>query len=118
DGNGAFFLILAGSVAVVEEPKEGERVIGVHGPRRFLGELGLITGQAVFVTAVVGGPGEGLVGSAQLLQQIVTQDQVLGDLILRAFIMRRSILIGLGIGIRIVGSRYSPDTRRIREFAI
>ena len=43
---------------------------------------------------------------------------MLGDLILRAFIMRRSILIGLGAGFRIVGSRYSPDTHRLREFAI
>src|ERR1700716_472447 len=32
--------------------------------------------------------------------------------------MRRSILIGLGVGFRIVGSRYSPDTRRLRDFAI
>jgi thioredoxin reductase (NADPH) len=118
EGTCDFYVILEGKVALVEESDAGEQTIGVHGPRRFLGELGLITGQAVFVTAVVREPGEVLVVSQQLLKQIVTQDQVLGDLILRAFIMRRSILIGLGIGIRIVGSRYSPDTRRIREFAI
>ena len=40
-----------------------------------------------------------------------------GDLVLRAFLLRRSILIGLGAGLRIVGSRYSPDARRLREFA-
>jgi thioredoxin reductase (NADPH) len=118
DGNGDFFIILAGKVVVVEESEEGERVVGVHGPRRFLGELGLITGQAVFVTAIVREPGEVLVVSSECLREIVTQDVVLGDLILRALIMRRAVMIGLGVGFRIVGSRYTPDTRRLREFAI
>ena len=118
DGNGGFFVILAGKVAVVEESEEGERVVGVHGPGRFLGELGLLTGQAVFVTAIMRMPGEVLVVSAEYLREIVTQDVVLGDLILRALIMRRAVMIGLGVGFRIIGSRYSPDTRRLREFAI
>jgi thioredoxin reductase (NADPH) len=118
DGNCDFFVILEGKVAVTEQASDEERLIGVHGPRRFLGELGLITGQSVFVTAVVVEPGEVLVVAANRLREIVTGDQVLGDLILRAFIMRRAILIGLGAGFRIVGSRYSPDTHRLREFAI
>jgi thioredoxin reductase (NADPH) len=118
DGNCDFFVILEGKVAVVEESLAGEEVIGVHGPGRFLGELGLITGQAVFVTAIVREPGEVLVVPQERLREIVTHDLVLGDLILRAMIMRRAILIGLGIGLRIVGSRYSPDTRRLRDFAI
>ena len=118
DGNCDFFVILEGKVAVVEESGTGQEVIGVHGPGRFLGELGLITGQAMFVTAVVREPGEVLVVPQARLREIVTHDPVLGDMILRAMIMRRSILIGLGIGFRIVGSRFSPDTRRLRDFAI
>ena len=117
DGTGDFFVIVEGKVAVVEESGAGRRTIGVHGPRRFLGELGVLTGQAVFLTAVVREAGKVLVLNAETLRKIVTQDQVLGDLILRAFILRRSILIGLGVGIRIIGSRHSPDTRRLREFA-
>jgi thioredoxin reductase (NADPH) len=118
DGNCDFFVIVEGKVAVVERSSTGERVIGVHGPRRFLGELGLVTGQAVFVTAVVQEPGDVLAVRRDVLREIVTHDPGLGDLILRALIMRRSILIGLGVGFRIVGSRYSPDTRRLRDFAI
>jgi thioredoxin reductase (NADPH) len=118
EGTGDFFVIVEGKVAVVEESSGGRRTIGIHGPRRFLGELGLLTGQAVFLTAVVREPGKVLVVKAEILRKIVTQDQVLGDLILRSFILRRSILIGLGVGIRIIGSRHSPDTRRLREFAI
>ncbi len=59
-----------------------------------------------------------LVVTANRLREIVTGDQVMGDLILRAFIMRPAILVGLGAGFRIVGSRYSPDTHRLRDFAI
>jgi thioredoxin reductase (NADPH) len=118
DGNRDFFVILDGKVAVIEESTDEERVIGVHGPRRFLGELGLVTGQSVFATAAVAESGEVLVVPANRLREIVMGDQVLGDLILRAFIMRRAILIGMGAGFRIVGSRYSPDTHRLREFAI
>jgi thioredoxin reductase (NADPH) len=51
------------------------------------------------------------------LRDLVARDPAFGDLILRAYLLRRSILIGLGTGLRIVGSRYSPDTRRVRDFA-
>jgi thioredoxin reductase (NADPH) len=51
------------------------------------------------------------------LRELVASDEALGDLILRALLLRRSIPVGLGTGFRIVGSRYSPDTRRLREFA-
>ncbi|MEV7010868.1 FAD-dependent oxidoreductase [Streptosporangium sp. NPDC051022] len=108
-----FFVILAGKVAVIE----GERVTLVHGPGRFLGELGTLTGQRAFVTSVVCEAGEVLAVPLEDLRRIVTHDPELGDLILRAFmIRRRSLLIGGGTGLRIIGSRYSPGSRRLREF--
>ncbi|HEY4028518.1 MAG TPA: FAD-dependent oxidoreductase [Candidatus Dormibacteraeota bacterium] len=112
-----FFVILDGKVAVVDEFGTDERLIRVHGPGRFVGELGLLTGQAVFLTAVVREPGEVLVVPLDRLRALVTRDTQLGDVILRAFLIRRSLLVGLGAGLRIVGSRYSPDARRLREFA-
>ena len=51
-----------------------------------------------------------------LARELVARDQGIGELILRAYLIRRSILIGLGAGLRIIGSRYSPDTRRLRDF--
>ena len=92
-------------------------MIAVHGPGRFLGEVGLLTGQAAFFTAVVHEPGEVLALPVERLHEVVVREPGLGDLILHAFLLRRSMLIGLGAGFRIVGSRYSPDTRRLREFA-
>lgn len=112
-----FYAIAEGKVAVVEGYGSEERVIAVHGPGRFLGELGLLIGQPAFLTAVVREPGEVVVVPVDRLRQLVVDDPTLGDLILRAYLPRRSVLIELGSGFRIVGSRHSPDTRRLREFA-
>jgi thioredoxin reductase (NADPH) len=113
-----FVVILSGIVKIVEGFGScSERVISVHGPRRFLGELNLLTGQTVFVTAVVAESGEVLVVPVDRLRQVVARKPGIGDLILRAYLLRRSWLIGLGTGLKIIGSAYSPDTRRIREFA-
>jgi len=68
-------------------------------------------------TAVVREPGEVLVVPVERLRALVTHDTVLGDIVLHAYLLRREMLIGLEAGFQIVGSRYSPDTRRLREFA-
>lgn len=112
-----FVVILRGKVAVVETYGREQRTIAVHGPGRFLGELGLLTGQAGFVTAVVREPGQVLAVPADEVRTLVAGDPSLGDLILRAYLTRRTLLIGLDAGFRIIGSRYSPDARRLREFA-
>jgi thioredoxin reductase (NADPH) len=112
-----FYVVLEGQVAILEGYGGAVRVVAVHGPRRFLGELGLLTGQAAFLTAVALEPGEVLVVPVERLRELVSQDAAFGDLVLRAYLIRRSMLIELGAGFRIVGSRYSPDTRRLREFA-
>jgi thioredoxin reductase (NADPH) len=118
DRNGDFFVVLAGKVAHVEgHGTPEERLISVHGPGRFLGELSLLTGEGSFYSAVAAGPGEVLAVPVGHLRELLARDPAFGDLILRAFLVRRSILIGLGVGLRIIGSRYSPDTRRVRDFA-
>src|SRR3954471_1747643 len=92
-----FFAILAGKVAVISGyGGPGERLIAVHGPGRFLGELGLLTGQAALFTAVVREPGEVLAVPVERLRDLVQQDPNLADLILRAYLLRREFLIGLG----------------------
>lgn len=113
-----FFVVLAGTVKTVADQGTGaERPIAVHGPGRFLGELSLLTGQPAFFAAVVQEPGEVLQVPVEQLRQLVVQDPALGDLVLRAYVLRRELLVGLGAGLKIVGSRFTPDTRRLRDFA-
>lgn len=112
-----FYVILRGRVAVIEEEDDEPRVVRVHGPRRFLGELGLLEGQVSFVTMEVCAAGAVLAIPIEHLREVLAKDHVLADLILRAYLTRRSLLIGQGTGFRIIGSCYSQDTRRLREFA-
>jgi thioredoxin reductase (NADPH) len=113
-----FFVVLAGKAASVEgHGTPEERVIAVHGPGRFLGELSLLTGEGAYYSAVALDAGEVLAVPVARLRELVARDPAFGDLVLRAYLLRRSILIGLGAGLRIVGSKYSPDTRRVRDFA-
>ncbi|MGV9255054.1 FAD-dependent oxidoreductase [Streptomyces sp. NPDC003697] len=114
-----FLVVLSGSVAIVEgygTPEE--HLLRVHGPGRFIGELGLLHGQVAFYTAVAREPGEVLAVPLDQLRHLVSQDSNIGDVVLRACLGRRALLVGEGAGFRIVGSRYSPDTRRLREFAV
>jgi thioredoxin reductase (NADPH) len=114
----AFYVITGGEVAVVDGYGTGrERTLAVHGPGRFLGELALVIGQPAFVTSVVREAGEVLALPRDCLHDVAVRDARLGDLIMRAYLARREILINLGAGLRIIGSRYSPDTRRLRDFA-
>jgi thioredoxin reductase (NADPH) len=114
----AFHVILAGKVAVVDGyGTTDERRLGVHGPGRFLGELALVVGQPAFVTSVVIEPGEVLAIPLDRLHEVAVHDAAFGEMVMRAYLARREMLLQLGAGLRIIGSRFSPDTRRIRDFA-
>src|SRR3954454_11397319 len=113
-----FVVVLSGTVAVYEGYGTPEQqLVRLHGPGRFLDEIGLLIGQPAFVSSVAYEPGEVLVVPLPALREVVAADPKLGDLILRALVCRRELLVGTASGIRIIGSRFSPDTRRLREFA-
>jgi thioredoxin reductase (NADPH) len=119
DRSESLYVVLAGRVAMVEGyGTDEQRVVRVHGPGRFLGELSLLTGQTEFFTAVALQDGEVLVVPMAGLRAVVSRESALGDDILRACLVRRTLAIGLGVGFRIVGSRYSQDTRRLRDFVM
>ncbi|MGN2638258.1 FAD-dependent oxidoreductase [Nocardia takedensis] len=110
-----FFVIVSGTVAIVDD---AGRVLRIHGPGRFLGELGLLEGQVAFYTARMVEDGEVLVVPVRRIRALVEHDPTLSDLILRAYLIRRCRLLDMVTGFRIIGSCYSPDTRRLREFAV
>src|ERR1700684_3973359 len=112
------FLILSGKVAIVTDDEYGEgRVLRVHEPRPCLGEPGELEGQPAFYTAIVVVEGEVLAVPTSRVRDLVAHDQFLSDVILRAYLVRRSLLIGQGVGFRIIGSCFSSDSTRLREFA-
>ncbi len=113
-----FIVILEGEVEIVENFSGEARTIATHGAGRFLGEMNMLTGQAVYLSAVVSEAGKVLEISPENLRELVTEEPILSDIILKAFLARRQVLMNVGTGLRIVGSHYSRDALRLREFAV
>ena len=112
----SFFVIESGSAAIVQGYGEENRVVAVQGAHRFLGELSLLIGQRLYLTGVMREAGEVIEIPLPRIWQLVSEDKAISDMILSAFIARRALLVGLGAGIKLIGSRLSPDSRRLREF--
>jgi thioredoxin reductase (NADPH) len=112
-----FYVVLSGVVEIVVPSAGAEHVITRQGPGRFLGELNLLTGLRVFVSARVAEPGEVIVVPRAALRHAIATSPRLGDTILGAFLARRSSLLNdAATSIRVVGSRFSPESLRVREF--
>ena len=115
DATYPFIAILEGEVAVLDGA--GHEIVR-HGASGFLGEVNLLSGQSVFVTAVVTQQLRYISLPREDLRALLFEDPSLSDLILGAFVERRELLQRRqGIGPEIVGPRESPDTRRLLEFA-
>lgn len=112
-----FFVLVSAEVDIVVSVDGGEDVIAHHGPGRFLGELNMLTGLRAFVSARVVKSGEVVVVARDRLRQLMATNSRLGDTILAAFVARRSLLMtSAAPAIRVIGSQFSPESLRIREF--
>ena len=117
DAHYDLFVVVSGYVEILADAgKPGERVIGVHGPGRFLGEMNLITGEGVYLTARVIEAGEVVQATTDRLRAVLDANPSLAETLLRAFLARRAMLIDAGAGPKIIGSRFSPETGRLRVF--
>jgi thioredoxin reductase (NADPH) len=112
-----FFVLVSAEVDIVVAVDGEERLIIHHGPGRFLGELNMLSGLRVFVSARAVVPGEVVAIPRDRLRQLMATDPRLGNTILAAFVARRGLLMtGAAPAIRVIGSQYSPESLSIREF--
>jgi thioredoxin reductase (NADPH) len=110
-----FIAILEGEAAILDAA--GNEIVR-HGTSGFLGELNLLSGQTVFVTAVVTQPLRYIAIDRDVIRSLLYEDGPLSDVVLSAFIARREALQRVqGIGLEIVGPHSSPATMRMIEFA-
>jgi thioredoxin reductase (NADPH) len=112
-----FFVLLSGSMEIVQPSFSGEREIVKHGPGEFTGEMTMISGQRGLVRGRVTEPGEFLEISSEGLRALIARDAELSEVLMRAFILRRLALISRGLGnVVLMGSRHSAGTLTLREF--
>src|SRR5688572_4377235 len=114
DAGYPFIAILEGEVAILDTA--GDEIVR-HGASGFLGELNLMTGQTVYLTAVVRQPLRYIAVERDVLRPLLFEDGPLGDVLLSAFIARREALQQRqGIGVEILGPRSSPATRAMVDY--
>jgi len=113
-----FFVVKSGKVEIVDESGETPRTIAVQGPGEFTGDVAQLTGGPAIVNAIARGDCEVYEVSPDALRKLINDHPELGDVVLQAFIARRQLLSESEefVGLRVIGSRYSKDTFRVREF--
>ena len=88
-----FYVVLSGLIEIVLDVDGEERVIVTHGAGRFLGELNLLTGLRVFVSARVAEDAELLAIPVEEFRRIIATQPQLSDKILATFMTRRNELM-------------------------
>jgi thioredoxin reductase (NADPH) len=110
-----FIAIVEGEVAILDAA--GNELVR-HGTSGFLGELNLLSGQTVFLTAVVTQPLRYVAVDRDALRPLLFEDGPLSDLLLSTFIARREALQeAQGVGLEIIGPHTSEATLGMVEFA-
>jgi len=113
-----FYVVLSGAVEILEHSRGTPHTVVVHQPNEFTGDVDTLSGRTALVTARAAADGDVLEVSAESLRMAVDELPELGEIILKAFLTRRTLLLSDGFaGIRIIGSRFSPDAHRLRDFS-
>ena len=112
------FVVLNGEVAITQHnPLGHDEAIVTHRPGSFLGELTQLSGRPSLVDAQAVKPVEALVISPRRLRDVLVAEAELGELIMRALILRRVGLIESGVaGPLIVGHAGDGDVLRLVGF--
>ena len=111
DESSDFIVVLEGAVDIIRPDLEGETLITSHGAGRFLGELNMVTGQRLYLTARVSRPGRVLAIPVDEFRRLMSSKPDLADTIFPAFVHAGRLLrSGEGAqSVRIIGSRYSRE---------
>ena len=110
-----FMAILEGEAAI--QDASGAEVVR-HGASGFVGEMNLLSGQTVFLNAVVTEPMRYIAVDRDVLKPLLFENASLADLLLSTFMSRRELLQQRqGVGVEIVGPASSAQTRGMVEWA-
>src|SRR5262249_49321797 len=94
-----------------------ETLVTVHRPGNFSGEVDLIAGHPAIVRARVRRSGRVLEVPAERVRSLVLTDPELSQILLRAFILRRALLMTRRAGnVVLIGSRHLASTLNLQEF--
>jgi thioredoxin reductase (NADPH) len=112
-----FFVVEHGAVEIVEHSSGETKRVTLHERHAFGGDVSLVTGRPALISAIARGDTEIFEISRGDIRRIMAERPALGDVLLRAFIARRELLVASDFqGLRVLGASSSRDTFRIRDF--
>lgn len=112
-----FYVVLEGRLRMVERTDEGDRDVAEHDVGQFSGDTDMLSGQPSVVAAIAEAGTTVLCLDQDGLGDLMAKDSELSDIVLQAFLMRRELLREQDYqGVRLIGSRWSKDTHRLKDF--
>jgi thioredoxin reductase (NADPH) len=112
--NRPLMVVLEGEIEILAD---GDTPVTVHHPGNFSGDVDVIAGQPAVVRARGRRAGRILEVPAVRVRSLVQTDPELSQIFLRAFILRRAMLMTRSAGsIVLIGSRHSAGTLTLQEF--
>ena len=113
-----FFVVKSGEVEIVDYSGDERKTVTIHRPGEFTGDISHLTGLPAVVSGIARGDCEVYEVTGEALRNVLNQCPAISDIVLQAFIALRQLLRDSPnfTGLRVIGSRYSPDTFRVRDF--
>jgi thioredoxin reductase (NADPH) len=112
-----FFVVVRGKLQIFRQSSRGEEIVAICLPGQFTGEASALSGRRLLVSIRALENGEVIEVSREQLMALVQTDGELGEIVMRAFLLRRVELIAHGFGdVVLVGSSHNPGTLRLKEF--
>src|ERR1700719_3447159 len=117
DASRGVFVVLEGSIEVVNVTKDHEEVLRVLRRGEFTGEVNQLSGRRSLVRCRAREASSLLEIARSDLRRVMQNDAELGEILLRAFMLRRVYLIAHSAGDAVlIGSSHSADTLRLQSF--
>ncbi|WP_205481343.1 FAD-dependent oxidoreductase [Sphingomonas arenae] len=112
-----FFLVVEGAIDIIDHERDGDHVVHQHRARQFTGELDLFNDRKILVSGRANGPTRVVRVARRDFRSMITAEPDIGEIIMRAFILRR---VGLMRheqgGVELIGPMDHPDTVRLNTF--
>ena len=112
-----FFLVLEGSIQVLDANECGTvSIFATIRPRQFTGELYMFNERATLMSGRAAEDSRVLRVSPAHFRRMVSAEADIGEIIMRAFILRRVGMIRHSHGVTLIGSAHAADTLRLERF--
>ena len=120
DRRADFFVVVTGEIAIVRQSDTGDdEILITHQPHQFTGELDQVSERALLVEGRSTADGRVIRVHHSDLSRLMSSEPDIGELIMRAFILRRMGFLYYGqAGVVLIGEPNDGDTQRLERFII